>query len=101
MADDFFLEVIDVYQAVGQHFNGLTYVMDTFWATFHLAQLASNAIGGNPKPIHRKALRLQDGRAWLLEGEPVQLLKDPDDAKRQAALKKLTPEERRILGLDK
>lgn len=50
------------------------------------------------KPEERAALMMDNGKVWLLEGEPMEFTNIVRD-KRAAALAKLTSEEREILGV--
>lgn len=93
------LDIIEVYESVSDTAEGDQYGNGTYWETHHLAQEASKSTLGPAKPISHQAVRLDDGRIWVLSGKPSTLFKSIEHAKKQAALNKLTPEERRLLGV--
>lgn len=96
------IKIIDVYQTVWDDTDGTTRPGCTFYSTFHNAQVASSSMGGPPSPKSRKAVELEDGQIWVLdEVGPRTLYHKTEDAKREAALSKLTKEERELLGLEK
>ncbi len=94
------MKIIEVYQAVYADTEGRPTPKNTFYPTYHLAILGSDAMGGNPKPIARKALLLDDGKIWVLsERGPCTLYQSAEEVERELALAKLTDKEKVLLGL--
>jgi hypothetical protein len=89
------MKIITVWQARKSDGGGTREWPDGVYDMFSEAKNESDF---SQRPYERRALVMEDGRVWLLEGEPTEFT-GIAKAKRDAALAKLTPEERAILGL--
>lgn len=92
------VDIIDVYEAVEHDVEGRVRRLGVFFATPEEGRRASNGYS-EVEPIKREAVLFEDGTARVFETGPVTLFHSKEAADRHKALSKLTPDERRLLGL--
>lgn len=93
------MKIIDVFQPVHQDMNGWNNEQDEYYDNEQEAQKHCNGMGFSPAPKKHLGLQLEDGKVFIFRSsEPVRLFHTTDEMKKERALSKLTPEERKLLG---
>jgi hypothetical protein len=96
------LDIIDVWEAGVERDGGEHSHYIGVYRTAAEALAAGIGPGGRdypPQPRARKAVRLADGKVWLLDQSGPGLMTKDAQAARASALAKLTLAEREILGI--
>lgn len=91
--------LITVWQPQTEDNEGNARPNREFYASYGEAKKACSGYGKGPEPLERKALPIGDNKALIVESFPVKIMETVLDAKKLAALAKLTAEERELLGL--
>lgn len=96
------MQIIDVYQPVHQGVDGRAIFQEEYYEDYDEAKKNCNGIGCQPEPNKLMGLKLEktDAQVFIFASPvPVPLFKTTNDMKRARALAKLTPEDRKALGL--
>lgn len=92
------VKILEVWQSMHDDNGGVRQDPGAIFFTQTEAKRNGNGWGEPPEPKKVYVVEMDDGTYWEL-GDKVGVYKDKDDLTKQLALNKLTPEERKLLGL--
>lgn len=89
--------IVGIWQSMSHSTDGTLVPRNLFYFEYDDAKKNCNGMH-ELEPVKRYVIEMDNGTYFML-GDMVEVYEDDDDRKKKEALKKLTPEERKLLGL--